>query len=238
MRNAQRKWMNIGLWMLGGGGALLLLGFLWGLTDNKAAQGLVALGVAGVSIGFALFVSFRRRALLLDEVIAENKVLARWTFDPESWKHYLDEIYRREVEEYEMQVKIPAWVVAGIGLFFSIGACTGSGPIFGGIIFVLGVGVTIAVQWWPQLVAWYYEAYGGEILIARECVVAGGWLYFLDFGQSWLDEVRRIDGNPGFLVFKVSYGGVYGRRVHEVRVPIPPGCEAEAEQVMGQLKSS
>jgi len=74
-----------------------------------------------------------------------------------------------------------------------------------------------------------------EVMISPEGICVGGQLTVWKTLTSRLDRVTLSGQDPALLEFEVSYLSRISYQTYEVRVPVPPGQEALAEQVVAAL---
>ena len=201
-----------------GGGAMIMVGLLFGFTGLVVAL---------------LFVKFAR---VLARMIRGEGVLARWTYDPAFWKAFLV----KEEREVKGEMRGLFIIVASLcGLVFV-------SVLIADVRAAMWVGAALAVTLaLCALGAWYRvrclrgdtaSAASPEVLIGREGVWQNGDFYTWAFPGARLESVGMAHGNGDVLEINFSSPAKNGRQYTAVHIPVPPGREAEAASVLEALE--
>ena len=207
------------------------------------------LGIDGFSGGFAIsFVSvfggiiglivvfvYNGLASRLDRVLRGEGVLAKWSYTSEMWREYTETEFG--LEKAEAMPKF--YLVGGIALIVGLGFY-----IFDpeGGLFVLGVMVALIAI--IGFVAWASTRYRygqnvkgrGEAIIADSGLYLNGRFYYWDFFGTRLDKVELREEKGLKLLHFVTWSPslTFGQS-WDIRVPIPPGEDAKAEDIVNRL---
>ena len=180
---------------------------------------------------------FRKRATVLDNILASKNLLAHWTYQPDEWQHYAD----TEFHEQTSLNKGLLLVMAAWALFFG-GLCWIVDHEGGGFVFVLMVGLILLLATvafgLPRLRYRRQRRGPGEAWITPSAVYFDGNLLNWNSWGTRLENVawREPKGNvPAQLEFEVSYVSRAGRQSQTLRIPVPSGREYEARTVLSQF---
>ena len=208
------------------------------------------LGIDGFDCGFAIsFVSllvviigvivalfYFSLAGRLDRILRGEGVLAHWTYSPEYWREYAQKEYAEEKSE-KKGIFI---VVCGFALFF--------GFLFwfldaeaGFFVFLMMMGLIGLVAFVWLFSSWYNykQNLSGirEAFITKDAIYMNKKLYAWRTVLTSFDEVTlRESHSLPLLVFKYTVTNVRtGPQTYTTRVPIPPGEEETAKEIMRQI---
>lgn len=164
--------------------------------------------------------------------LAGDAVLARWTYGAAEWRAHAARELRRRLRELA--------VMAGTIILFG-GALVGVlerdwrlgvqvAPIFGGMI---GVGHAAVAYFRYRRDA---SPAGGDVVTGRDAVLINGRYHALNddrirFGGAAMQRER----GRAVLCITLWLPGQYRRHPDELRLPVPPGAEAEARTVADAL---
>jgi uncharacterized membrane protein HdeD (DUF308 family) len=169
-------------------------------------------------------------------ILCQENLLAHWVYTPEEWSHYAKKEHR-EFKQYNKQLFLLVGVIAVIiGIIFII-AEPEDWSFF--VFIILGIIVIAGGSAWlaVALKKRQDQKYTGEVYITNEAIYINRVLHtWKGFGAS-LDDVIYHDSKRPMPILQIDYStpGRYSRNTATVRVPVPPGHEAEAQQVFLQL---
>ena len=202
--------------------------------DGGFAISFVSLLVVIVSIIVALF--YFNLAGRLDRILRGEGVLAHWTYSPEYWREYAQKEYAEEKSEK----KGIFVVVFGFALFF--------GFLFwlldaeaGFFVFLTMIGLIALVAFVWRFSSWYN--YRQNVNGVREAFITKDAIYMNKKLYAWrtvftsFDDVTLRDNRSlPLLVFKYTVTNIRtGPQTYTTRVPIPPGEEETAKEIMKQI---
>jgi hypothetical protein len=231
---------------------------------KKVAASLIAAGVFlilclvsyftidGMSGGFALaFISFFlaissfvvallfiNRARVMDAILADPSPLAHWTYPEETVRANVEREYRDYQERNRAMFFVIGGMLVAVALFFLIFVGEG-GPETGIFLLAFAVflfGVSRVTPWLERRRS---SAASHDAIITRNGIVYEGSVYpFHSFLVFWDGiSLRKADKKaPAALVF--SFTQLVGRFIiqpFDVIVPVPPGEEDRAGQIVQQL---
>ena len=236
IRNTQmrRVWISLGVGVAGflavasvplfdidisrGGGAMIMVGLLIGLTGL-----IVAL----------LFVKFAR---VLGRMIRGEGILAHWSYDPAFWTTFL----AKEEREVKGELRGLFIIVASLcGLVFV-------SVLIADVQAAMWVGAALAVTLalcalgaWHRVRCLRGDVASGsapEVLIGREGVWQNGDFYTWAFPGARLESVGKTQRSGYVLEINFSSPAKNGRQYTTIHIPVPPGRDAEAASVLEALE--
>jgi hypothetical protein len=188
-----------------------------------------------VVVAFIVGVMYLGWAGRLDKILRGEGVLAHWTYTPEVWAEYT----KKEYEEEKSEKKGLFIVVSGFALFFGFlfWALDNEAGFF---VFLLMLGLIGLIAFTWRFSAWYN--YRQNINGVKEAYITKDAIYLNQSYITWrsiftsFDEVTEENkcGLP-LLVFKYTAANRAGAQTYITRVPIPPGQEEAAKNIMQQI---
>lgn len=164
----------------------------------------------------------------------QGEHLAHWLYEKDEWVRFNSQEWQRSRKK---AVIIPAGLLAA---FYVIGFLAGglskedAEAIAAWAIF-FAAAISLA------MLAYVYLLYQRSVTCPREVVIGidgvsfGGYYATWKIAGSRLGKVQFIAGDPSLLEFEILAWGRYGSRPAPVRVPVPRGHEAEAEDIVKKL---
>lgn len=213
---------------------------------------LLGSGMDGMSGGFAvMFISFFlavtsfcvallyvTRARVMDTILNGGTNLAHWVYPKEEMRKSIE----REFQEYREANRSLLFVVGGF-----IGIAIVGMLIFGGdaglpvAVFLLVVFFLCAFASWAAPIHEHRRALSAshEAWISQKGIIYEGSVYPFTSFMMRMDGVRYLASSknqPALLGFSFTQLiGLYLIRPFEVRIPVPPGEERNAQQIAGLL---
>ncbi len=179
---------------------------------------------------------YTKRYRITTNILRQENLLAHWEYTPEEWSRYA----KKEHKEYKQYNKglflIVAAIAVIIGIIFIIAMPEDwlfFTSIILGIIIIAGGSALLAVA----LKKRQDLKYTGEVYITNDAVYINRVLHtWKGFGAS-LNAVTYHESQRPMPILQIDYStpGRYNRNTATVRVPVPPGHEAEAKNVLLQL---
>lgn len=242
-RNPEAKgiWAGIGLLTLG---ALLIFGpTLGGVDGMDGGFALAAFGLLLAVSGLVTLILFIPRAVKMKNMLAEQSLLAHWIYDARQMETEADNIRRQWSERNRALFTIVlAWTLVITAAFVIIMLLSNQSdalPMFLGIMIGVTVVVAAVAFGMPHVMARQARHGQHEALIGTRSLYFGGTLYTWGSPLEKLDSVNLIHGEKERrLVFRLrSRSGPYLQfMTYVVEVPIPSGREAEAEELVDELR--
>lgn len=195
--------------------------------------GLVMAFICGI-IAPTLWFGGRKQMAEMAALFGGQDLLVHWTFDADEWSRYTANEYVRGMKQTRTAAiwsfAIPFVLVMVVqpfaggfsvlmtGLALAFGA--GAALLFGGSLYLMAKSADAANR-----------AGVGEVFIGATCLYYGKRFYTWAGKYAELQKVAFEPGDPSVIQFDIKYG-TDGNSTHaEVRVPVPRGREAEAEQL-------
>lgn len=208
-----------------------------GMDMMKGGFALVALCIFLGMAACVTWVLFRRRARMLGRFLAGRDILARWEIPADLWVKHVAEDLKEEKEGKKGLFIITAfWVVVvslGFILFTGKDGLVVTAVLLGVLVFLVPFAF-----WLPKLRAARMLRNPTPVIIGREGVYVGGELHDWKLIGSFLSGAK-IDDTKDPKQVCIDYYYISGRGAPvpcEVRLPIPPGKEAEAQQAVDELR--
>lgn len=174
-----------------------------------------------------------------EALISGRALLVHWTYPDHEWRRFveLENVHLDEVSRGPIRV-VFAMLVAGIGVSFLLGHGTGMivAPILGTIL-VASIALMLFA---PRIRGRALAPAPGRTPEVH--IGTGGLLRCREF-HRWsglgaaLETAAVAPGQPAHLVITYSHPSGNARLTTTVRVPIPPGREAEADRVVATLSA-
>lgn len=213
-----------------------LLPFFTGMDMMRSGYGLMCMAGFIALTGLIAALLFFARAAAWDKLARGQDVLTHWIYSEAEWQTYA----QVEFEE-ESRDKRNLWlVVAGIALL--------AGVIFfladqeaGGVVLLVMLGLIavtgVLALGLPRLAFARNQRAPGEVVISSESAWLSGTFHTWKGWGARLESVRLRDEMPAILEIIYSTPNRTGRQNTTVRVPVPMGQQATAQQVADRLKS-
>lgn len=207
-----------------------------GMDMMKSGYGFVALCVFFGIAACVTWLVFRRRARILGRFLEGRDILARWDIPPQVWiKHVARDLSEEKRDKKSLFMIVAAWSLV-IGAAFILYDPEGGLWVAGALATVLAILVPFAF-WLPRLRAARMLKRPTPVVIGREGAYVGGELHDWRlvgsfFGHAEIDDQK----DPTQLLLHYCYLARYAVPVPVVvRIPVPPGAESEARQVVEEL---
>ena len=202
-----------------------------GLDGFRGGFAVSALAIFMAIIGLIVAIIYMRRASILDGIFDGKNVLAHWTYPRDVWLAYAGKEYEREGSSKKGLFIMVAVIALVIGFIFFLVDHKG-----GLWVLVSMVGLVILIAFVAWFTTWYNHRqnlkYIGEAYIAPKAVYLNRQLHtWADLG-SWLDSVSIKDSTPPYIEFKYMAITRTGPQEYNCNVPIPPGKEQEARELV------
>lgn len=171
----------------------------------------------------------------LDKILRGEGILAHWTYTSEVWAEYTQKEYREEKAEKKGLFLL----VSGFALFFGILFWVIDAEA-GFFVFLVMLGLIGLVAFAWQFSAWvnYRQNIGGvkEAYITRDAIYLNKKFFTWRTIFTRFDEVTQKNNHGlSLLIFKYTTTSRTGPQTYTTRVPIPPGQEENAKNIMQQI---
>ena len=187
---------------------------------------------------FVVALLFIHRARVMEAILADPSPLAHWTYPEETVRANVE----REYQDYRERNRAMFFVIGGmlvvVALFFLLFVGEG-GPEVGIFLLAFAVFLSVVSRVTPWLEQRRSIKASHDAIITRSGIVYEGSVYpFRSFLVFWDGiSLRKADKkDPAALVF--SFTQLVGRFIiqpFDVVVPVPPGEEERAGQIVQQL---
>ncbi len=233
IQNTQKKWANamaimslLGFAMFAlpwiaeidpaeGGGALLLVGLLLGIT------------------GIITYFMFRRRAKEMDEILNNRNIIARWKVSSLDWGNFAEkDVAALKSSAWATWLTIAFFFVVFTAFFWFITEDAEEANFF---LMLMG-----AVFGFISIFAWLatvsrsksrLKQNEGEVIIADNCLTLNNEFHAWKGMGNILESVNYYEADR-ILEFTYSFVSRYGRQFQEVRVPVPSTEEEKLQKVL------
>jgi hypothetical protein len=208
------------------------------------------LGIDGFDGGFAMSfanlliaiiaaivaVLYFNMASRLDRMLRGEGVLAHWTYSPEYWNEYT----QKEYVEEKAEKKGIFLIVTGFALFFGFLFWAFDSEA-GFVVFLIMLGLIGLIAFVCQFSAHYN--YKRNIGGVREAYISRDGIYMNRRLTTWripftsFNEVT-LEDNHGLWLLSFRYtvtNSRTGPQTYTARVPIPPGEEKTAQNIINQI---
>ena len=209
--------------------ALCVIGLpVYFASGGESDSGVAALLIVGemFSLVFlvvaALFARTTKKAI---PRILKDPLTVHWTYSPTDWQRFTTQAWRRSLRHTLITTGI-LWGIALVVVLILFATAQGvfnlaAGGAVGTAV-VAGLGLLLflldALSLWARRRHRTSDAY-----LNWEGVILSGWFYPMRGPK----KVTYKEGNPAILHYDVGSG----RSSYQLAVPVPHGCEAEAERL-------
>ena len=234
--NPLRRTVNI--WLLITVAAVVMF-FVPGLLGIDGFEGGFAISLAsilGAIIGIIVVLVYRGLASRLDAILRGEGVLAKWSYTPEQWARYTEKEFGLEKEEAMPKFYIVTIIAIIVGVAFYIFDPEGGIFVLGAMIALIAI---IGFTAWASTRYMHGQNRRGipASIIARNGVYLNRRLYYWDYLGTSLEKVVSKDEEGMAMLHFVTWAPTMTLgQTWDIRVPIPPGEEAKAEEIATQLK--
>ena len=233
--NPLRRTVNI--WLLITVAAVIMI-FVPGWLGIDGFDGGFAISLAsilGAIIGLIVVLVYRGLASRLDAILKGEGVLAKWSYTPEQWARYTEKEFGLEKAEAMPKFYIVSVIAIVVGVAFYIFDPEGGIFVLGAMIALIAI---IGFTAWASTRYMHDQNIRGvpEAIIARNGVYLNKRLYYWDYLGTSLEEVASKDEKGMTMLHFVTWAPTMTLgQTWDIRVPIPPGEEAKANEIVIQL---
>jgi hypothetical protein len=207
-----------------------------GIDMMKFGYGIIALCIFLGITACVTWVVFLRRARMLDRFFEARGVLARWEIPSRDWvKHVAADLEGEKRDKKTLFVITAVWALV-IGAGFMI-YDPDAGRWVAGVLAMMMLILVPFAFWLPNRRAARMLRKPTPVVIGREGAYVGGELHDGRLVGTFFGHAEIYDTkDPRQLLLHYSYLTRYGVPTPVVvRIPIPPGAEAQAAQVVNEL---
>ena len=233
MINTARRTLNVWIMLT----AVFIFGIfapsIFGIDGFDGGFALSIFSALLAMTGIVVILMYRGRARAADGILSGKNVLAHWTYTNEQWLEYSEKDYTLDKSAkwqlFLLVMGVTAVVTIGFWLFHR-----DSGLIMLGIFLGLGVLLSIVILLTTNYDHWQNTKYHGEVYIARDGAYVGRKLHLWKGWGAGLDDINYDEENR-LLLIEYSMPSRNGRDTATIRIPVPPGQDDKARQVMTEL---
>jgi hypothetical protein len=215
--------------------ALIFLPGVFGIDGMSGGYAISFMSFFGVIVSLVVILVYRGLSSRFEAIVGGMDVLARWVYPAELWRRYSDVEYEESISEVKPLFLMTSamCLVAGVGFFLW-------DPEPG--IWVLGLMIVVVIL--MALAAFLTRMHlhnenlrkPGEAIISRKAVLLNNGLFYWDYFGSRLERVVvRKDKEYSVLIFTTWAPTMTFGQSYSLRVPIPPGEEAKASEIVSML---
>jgi hypothetical protein len=211
---------------------------LFGMDGFKGGYAISFVCLFAVIAGIIVIVIYSGRARAVSRILKSDNVLAHWTYDPAEWNEYAEKQYVAEKKEK----KALFLVIAAFALFFGVVffLIDNESGLWVLVLMLILIAVIAFSAWFT---AWYNHRqnlkYLGETYITMDSIYINRQLHTWRGLGAKLESVD-LDKHKAHAMLKLVYCAPTrtGFQDYTVRVPVPRGKEAEAEQIYQKLQQN
>ena len=217
---------------------LMLAPWMSDAYDQALGNGAFALMFVGAIAGVTAFVMvffFRARNRYRRALLADRGLLAHWQYSADEWRTFAGEERIRQAREQGHLLKITAIIMVVVGVPFVI-ADREAGLWVAAVLFAVWILCWIVARLSRGSQAATRRGPVPEARLGADALLLGNDLHVWRGWGNSLDGCAVEAGPPPCLA--VAYSAPAGRgprRQVTVRVPIPPGREAEAAEARRRI---
>jgi len=209
---------------------------LFGMDGFKGGYAISFVSFFMVICGIIVIVIYSGRARAVSRILKADNVLAHWTYDPAEWNEYAEKQYVEEKKEKSVLF----YVISAFALFFGIVffLIDNENGLWVLVLMLLLIGVIAFTAWFT---AWYNHRqnlkYLGETYITADSIYINRQLHTWRGLGAKLESVD-LDKHKAHAMLTMVYSAPTrtGFENYTVRIPVPQGKEAEAEQIYQKLQ--
>ena len=210
-----------------------------GMNGADSGFAIAFLGGFVALVGLIAALIYARLAAVLDRITRKENLLAYWTYTPQQWQEYAEKEYTEGIagrKQLYILLDVVS-VIAGI----IVGWFNRHKP---GVIVVIVIGIiaVISVTAWLSAGSNYRRSrkYLGEAYLALDGVYLNRKLYIWKGIGNRLEAVAYEDTDPKqpIIHFEYSAPSEDGRDYYHARVPVPPGQEETARNIVAQVAAA
>jgi hypothetical protein len=205
----------------------LPVNFALGGDSNSTVSALLEVGEIMSLLCLVIAALARRGEKKAIHQILTDRHTVHWTYSPAEWQRFTTQAWRQSIRSILVVTGI-VWVIL-IAVFLASVANVPSGLALG-----TGMAILMGLLFFLMAVVDLQRRRRhttSDVYINRVGIVLSGWYHPLRGWMGGLNRVTYKAGDPSVLSFDIGWGR--GRRV--LKVPVPHGREAEAEQVAWSL---
>jgi len=236
--NPYSRTVNIWVVILTTTVAIIFLPGVLGIDGMSGGYAISFVSFFGVIVSLVVIFVYRGLSSRFESIVGGIDVLVRWTYPADLWRRYAD----AEFEESITEVKPLFYVTSAMCLIAGVAAFLWD-PEPG--IWVLGVmfGVVILMALTAFLTRIHLHSENlrrpGETIISRNAVLSNNGLFYWGYFGSKLEGVELRKGKEySVLIFKTWAPTMTLGQSYSLRVPVPPGEESKASEIVSTLNSN
>ncbi len=217
----------------------IIIIFLPSIIGLDGFDGGFALSIVGLLVsitGIIAAVIYARLAGAVDRILQKENVLAHWTYSPQEWYQYTEKEHREDVASKKglfILISIIA-VIVGVILF----AIVRENPLIIALIILGIITVTGLSAFLSTTIAYRHnKKYHGEVIIALNGVYFNRQMHVWNEMGNRLESIGLMDDRQGLTIIAIEYSALaaYKRNSYTIRIPVTPGKEKEAQEIVEQI---
>jgi hypothetical protein len=208
---------------------------IFGMDGPSGGFAIAVFSLIAAITSLIVAIMYQGRAGALDRILKGEKRLAHWKYAPAVWRDYAEKEHVREKKEKRGLFLMVAVISLVVGIIFTI-AHPDAGFVVLGVLLVVVILIAFVAFATTRYDYWMNRKYIGEAYITPDGVYLNRALHlWKGWGASLDDAAYNEEG--GYLSFEYSTPNRTGRADYTVRVPVPPGKEDEARQVLAHFNT-
>jgi len=195
--------------------------------DDNPLSGFWALAFVSIFLTIAFFVTFiifRKRAIMLDSLIQNENVVARWKLTPEEKKQYAGYLYSREVAKNKSIWRIMAFLLTLVFGLFILFMDEGRLMMAGFLVAIITV-VSVFAWYMPRYYRFRNERGDGVILIGKKFAYINGFFHNWNFPLSGIKKVKPVIEPFRGILIEYYYTDRTLRHTEKLIIPAPDRIE-------------
>jgi uncharacterized RDD family membrane protein YckC len=211
---------------------------LFGMDGFKGGYAISFISFFMVIAGIIVIVIYSGRARAVSRILKSDNILAHWTYDPAEWNECAEKQFMAEKKDK----KVLFFIVAAWALFFGIlfFLLDNENGLWVLVLMLILIAVIAFTAWFTS---WYNyrqnKKYLGETYITGDSVYMNRQLHTWRGLGAKLESVD-LDKHKAHAILTLVYSAPTrtGFENYTIRIPVPSGKEAEAEQIYQKLKQN
>lgn len=216
--------------------------FIPGITGMDGFDGGFALGVGGgfvAMVGIIAAVIYFRLAASLDRMMQKENILAHWTYSPEEWKLYTEREHKEDAAAKRGLFFMIAIIAVIVGIIFF--AFVREDALIIALI-ILGIIAIAGLAAFFSTLCNYLnnKRHHGEVYISLDGVYLNRQVHVWNSLGNLLEDISydsKKNQSPR-IILTYSAPAKNGRNSYTVRIPVPPGQEEAAREIVSRIEQT
>jgi uncharacterized membrane protein YbaN (DUF454 family) len=213
--------------------------FIPAIIGLEGFDGGFAVSVGGgfiAMMGLVAAIIYSRLAKSLGRITRKENVLAHWTYTPEEWKQYTEREHREDALSKRSLFILVAVIAVIVGIIFY--AIVRENPLLIAMIILGIIAVVGLAAYFSTLAAYLHnKKHLGECFIAPDGIYLNRQIHLWKGLGNKLEEITFDDDKQSSprIIITYSAPGTHSRNSYTVRIPVPPGQQAAAKNIVKQI---